>query len=455
MFKHSVRLLIAFILLAMVVPNFAQDDLYIPIGSDDRFNWDSLQAFADANDFTGEELTIFGPWITVDEGHVEAVIDYFEWATGATVDYTGSDDFEQLIRVNVESGDPPNLAVFPQPGLAADFAADGNLVPLGEETGDWLNENYAAGSSWVALSTYADENGNDQVFAFPYKIDVKSLVWYVPDNFADAGYEVPETMEELIALSEQMVADGNTPWCIGLESGGATGWPATDWVEDIMLRTQSPEVYDQWVENEIPFDDERVVNAIQTFGMFAKDSEWVAGGPSAVATTSFRDAPNGLFSVPADCFMHRQASFITSFFPEDAELGVDVDFFYFPEFESEDLGSPVLGAGTLFAMTEESPAAFAFIEFLKTPLAHEIWMSRAGFLTPFQDVNPDTFADDVLRGQNEILLNATTFRFDASDLMPGAIGAGAFWTAMVDFVNGDEAEDVASFVQRTWEELGE
>jgi alpha-glucoside transport system substrate-binding protein len=75
---------------------------------------------------------------------------------------------------------------------------------------------------------------------FPYKADVKSLVWYVPENFEDAGYEVPGTMEELKALTEQIVADGETPWCIGLGSGGATGWPATDWVEDMMLRTQPP-----------------------------------------------------------------------------------------------------------------------------------------------------------------------------------------------------------------------
>jgi hypothetical protein len=107
---------------------------------------------------------------------------------------------------------------------------------------------------------------------------VKSLVWYVPENFEDAGYEVPETMEELKALTEQIVADGETPWCIGLGSGAATGWPATDWVEDIMLRTQPPEVYDSWVTNEIPFNDERVVNAIETFGMFARNDDWVQGG---------------------------------------------------------------------------------------------------------------------------------------------------------------------------------
>jgi alpha-glucoside transport system substrate-binding protein len=298
-----------------------------------------------------------------------------------------------------------------------------------------------------------DENGEDQVFVFPYKQDLKSIVWYVPDNFADAGYDIPETMEDLLALSQQIVDDGGTPWCIGIESGGATGWPATDWVEDILLRTQPPEVYDGWVTNEIPFTDERIVSALDTFGTFLFSEGWVNGGTAAVATTSFRDAPQGLFTVPPQCYMHRQASFIASNFPEDVELGVDANFFYFPSFAEKDLGNPVLGAGTLFGIFEDSEVARGFIEYLKIPFAHEIWMSRAGLLTAHSGVNLAAYADDILRGQGEILLNATTFRFDGSDLMPNAIGAGAFWTAMVEFVNGESAADVAAMVQEAWDNL--
>jgi len=260
-------------------------------------------------------------------------------------------------------------------------------------------------------------------------------------------------MEELLALSKQIVADGGTPWCIGLGSGGATGWPATDWVEDIMLRTQPPAVYDGWVSNEIPFNDERIVAAIDTFGMFAKNDAWVDGGAASVASTDFRDSPQGLFNVPADCYMHHQASFIPSFFPEGTELGVDADFFYFPAFAEGDLGNPVLGAGTLFGMTKESAATRALLDFLKTPLAHEIWMAQSGFLTPHKGVNIDAYANDALKGQGEILLNATTFRFDASDLMPGAVGAGSFWTGMVDYVGGASAQEVADAIQASWDEI--
>ncbi|MGV0877201.1 ABC transporter substrate-binding protein [Martelella sp. FLE1502] len=429
-------------------------DLKFPVGEDSRFNWDSYNQFAEAHgDISGQTLTVFGPWLGPDKDLVESVIAYFEEATGANVEYSGSDSFEQQIVIDTQAGSPPNIAVFPQPGLAADLAAKGLLTKLPAEVGEFLSENYAAGDSWVDLSSYTGKDGEKALYAFPYKADVKSLVWYVPDNFDDAGYEVPETMEDLKALTEQIVADGGTPWCIGLGSGGATGWPATDWVEDMVLRTQPPEVYDQWVTNEIPFNDPRIVNAIEEFGWFAKNDKFVDGGAAAVASTDFRDSPKGLFSSPPKCYMHKMASFIPSFFPEGTELGLDADFFYFPAYEGEDLGKPVLGAGTLFGITKDSPAAQAFIEFLETPIAHEVWMAQSGFLTPFTGVNPEAYANDALRGQGEILTNATTFRFDGSDLMPGKIGAGAFWTGMVDFVGGQSAEQAATNIQNTWDSI--
>lgn len=413
------------------------------------FNWDSLEAFAAEHDLSGQTLEITGPWIGPDGELVESILTYFEEATGATVNYSGSDSFEQDIVIATQAGSAPNIAVFPQPGLASDMAALGLLTPLAEGTADWVRENYAAGDSWVSLGTYEDDAGEENLYGFFYKVDVKSLVWYSPEAFDEAGYEVPTSMEELIALSDQIVADGETPWCIGLGSGAATGWPATDWVEDMLLRTQPPEVYDGWVTNEIPFTDERIVGAIEAFGQFALNDDYVAGGSSAVATTDFRDSPAGLFTYPAECYMHRQASFIPTFFPEDAEA----DFFYFPSYEEADLGNPVLGAGTLWAITEDSPAAHVFIEFLQTPIAHELWMAQSGFLTPHSGVNLDVFPTEAQRSMNEVLLGATTFRFDGSDLMPGEIGAGAFWTGMVDYTSGASAEDVAAAIQERWDSI--
>ncbi len=398
-------------------------------------------------------VSVFGPWLGPDQENVEAVLDGFAKATGHDYSYVGSDSFEQQVRIDAAAGSAANVSVFPQPGLAADLASAGQLTPLASGTADWVRENYAAGQSWVDLGTFSGPIGADDLYGFFYNVALKSLVWYNPENFDDAGYEVTNSMEELKALSDQIVADGGTPWCIGLGSGGATGWPATDWVEDLMLRTQSPAVYDQWVSNDIKFNDPRVVAAIEEFGAFARNDDYVAGGANAVATTDFRDSPKGMFSSPAQCYMHRQASFIPAFFPEGTVVGEDADFFYFPSYESKNLGNPVLGAGTVWGITNDSPEAHALMTYLQSTEANEIWMARKGFLTPHKGVDTSKFSDPTLRKMNDILLNATTFRFDASDLMPGGVGAGSFWTGMVDYSGGKPAKEVADGIQASWDSL--
>ena len=447
------KLMLGAALAALSVGSLQAAELKFKPGEDAKFNWASYEQFKKNVDLSGENLTISGPWLGADKDLFMSVVAYFEEATGATVQYAGSDSFEQQIVIDTGAGSAPNVAVFPQPGLAADLASKGYLVPLGDENRDWLKENYAAGQSWVDLGTYKNKAGEPTFYGFPFKADLKSLVWYIPENFEDAGYEVPETMEDLKALTEQIVADGGTPWCIGLGSGAATGWPATDWVEDMMLRTASPETYDKWVTNEIPFDDPAVVNAIEEFGWFARNDDFVDGGAGAVATTDFRDSPKGLFSSPPKCYMHKMASFIPSFFPEGTELGVDADFFYFPAYAGKDFGKPVLGAGTIFAITKDSKAAQEFVKFLEIPIAHEVWMAQSGLLTAYKGVNLDAYANSTLHKQGEILLNATTFRFDGSDLMPGKIGAGSFWTGMVDYTGGKDAKEVASEIQKSWDAL--
>ncbi|CDN96010.1 ABC transporter substrate-binding protein [Agrobacterium tumefaciens] len=430
-------------------------DLKFAPGGDAKFNWKSYEDFKAAHaDLKGQTLTIFGPWRGEDEALFQSVLAYFADATGVNVRYSSSENYEQQIVIDTQAGSPPNIAILPQPGLLADLAAKGFLVPLGDKTADWVKENYGAGQSWVDLGSYKGKDGNKAYFAFPFKADVKSLVWYVPENFEEAGYKVPESMEDLFKLTDQIVADGGTPWCIGLGSGGATGWPATDWVEDLMLRTQPLDVYQKWTTNEVKFTDPAVVEAINEFGKFAKNEKYVSGGVAAVASTDFRDSPKGLFDIPPKCYLHHQASFIPSFFPEGTKVGTDADFFYMPTYASKpDLGKPVLGAGTLVTITKEAPAAKAFVEFLQTPIAHEVWMAQSSFLTPYKGVNVETYANEQMKRQGEILTTATSFGFDGSDLMPGKIGAGAFWTGMIDFVGGKSADQVASDIQKAWDGL--
>ncbi len=425
---------------------------HLPFASGEGpFSWDSYEAWAaDAPDLAGKQITIFGPWLTPEDDIFRSVLAYFSDATGADVVYTGSDGFEQQILIDAEAGSAPNIAVFPQPGLAAVMAGKGQLSPLSDDIKSWVADNYAAGQSWVDLGSYPDADGNTQMYGFFYNVNLKSIVWYSPENFEDAGYEVPETFEDLKALTEQIVADGETPWCIGLGSGGATGWPATDWVEDIMLRTQPPEVYDGWVTNEIKFSDERVLAAMEEFGWFALDDAKVSGGSAGVASTDFRDSPKGMFASPPQCYMHRQASFASAFFPEDVVVGEDADFFYLPGFAEKDLGSPVLGGGTLMAVSNPGDGVDELMEFFTLPFAHEVLMAQTGFLTPHKGANLDAYKDDTLRKQGEIMLGATTFRFDGSDLMPAAVGQGSFWTGMVDFTGGKSAAEVAAEIDASW-----
>ena len=449
--KKNLFLSAAIAALALSTPALAE--LKYKPGEDAKFHWANFDDLKKV-DLKGETLTIFGPWRGDDEAHIQVVLEYFREATGADVKYSSSENYEQQVVIDTQAGSPANISVLPQPGLIADLASKGLLAPLTDADKAWMVENYGAGQSWVDIGTAKDKDGKPQFLGFSYKTDVKSLVWYSPENFKDAGYEVPKTMEELIALSDKIVADGGKPWCIGLGSGGATGWPATDWIEDIMLRTQTPDVYDKWVTNEVKFTDPAVTGAMDIFGSFAKNDAYVDGGAAGVASTDFRDSPKGLFTTPPKCYMHHQASFIPSFFPEGTKMGVDADFFYFPTYASKaELGKPVLGAGTLFTITKDSKSARAFIEYLKMPLAHELWMADGGFLTPLKSANPAAYANDAARKQGDIMATASTFRFDGSDLMPGKIGAGAFWTGMVDFVGGKSSADVGAEIQKAWDAI--
>ena len=294
--KKTLMFGVALAALALATP--ASAELKFKPGEDARFHWENFEELKKV-DLKGETLSIFGPWRGEDEALVRSMLDYFIEATGVTINYSSSENYEQQIVIDTQAGSPPNIAILPQPGLLQDLASKGLLTPLGDETAAFIKDNYGAGQSWVDLGTYKDKDGTAKFFAFPYKADLKSLVWYVPENFEEAGYEVPKTWEELQALTDKIVEDGGVPWCIGLGSGGATGWPATDWVEDIMLRTQPPEVYDKWTKNEIPFNDPAVVGALDIFAKLATNDKYVDGGRAAVVGDRFPRQPERPLRHPA------------------------------------------------------------------------------------------------------------------------------------------------------------
>ncbi len=396
-------------------------------------------------DLSGTEVEIFGAFVDVDASRFEESLQTFVEQTGIEVRYQGSGDFESLITIRAEGGDPPDIAAFPQPGLLYDLADSGHIVDLY----DWFDRDYLLqqyAESWLDI---AEHEG--AMLGTWYRTNVKSLVWYPKPEFDAAGYEIPETWDELIALSDQMVADGTPPWTIGIESAGATGWVATDWVEDILLRTAPPEVYDDWIIGEHPFDSPEVRRAVEVMSEIWMNEDYVLGGTTSILTVPFGDSPSPMFSDPPAAWLHRQASFIPGFFPDGVVVGEDVDFFYLPPIDEEQ-GSPVLTAGDVMGAMTDRPEVRAVMRYLTTGESTRAWLESGGFVSPHEDTPLDWYPTTVDRRYAEILFDADTVRFDASDMMPGSVGTGSFWTGMVNYVSGDDLGGVLENIDDTWPE---
>lgn len=377
----------------------------------------------------GDELTAFQ----------EAVFPFTE-ETGIGMAFEGTRDLAAVLTIRVEAGNPPDLAILPNPGQMHELAAQGVLVDISTFMDmDQLKSDYT--QSWLDLASY-----EATLYGIFYKVANKSLIWYNPKAFQAAGYEVPATWDELIALSDQIVADGKAPWAIGLESGAASGWPATDWIEDIMLRTAGPEVYDQWVAHEIPWADPAVKKAWETFGQIVGNEDYQYGGSTGTLATSFGDAPAPLFDDPPGAYLHRQASFITGFFPEGLVAGEDYDFFPFPPIDPQ-YGTPVLGGADLIVMFNDTPQARALMEYLAGPEPQEVWAAKGGFISPNKRVSLDAYPDELTRKMARMVVEAEIFGFDASDLMPAAVGAGSFWTGTLDYVGGEDLDAVLQEIE--------
>jgi len=360
----------------------------------------------------------------------------FEDATGITVNYIGNKNFESSIAIRVDAGDAPDIVDFPQPGLFAIFARNGDIVPVTDYIPDsWLSQQYNSG--WREFNTV---DGTE--YGVMHRYSGKSLVWYPKKSWDASGYEIPQTWDELLALTQQIADDGDTAWCIGIESGAATGWVATDWTEDLMLRTTSLDNYDAWVAGDLPFDSPEVKNAIETWSNIWFNDAYVYGGRSSIVSTAFGDAPGPMFQDPPQCWLHRQANFITSFFPEGAEYGVDYDFFYLPPVD-EQYGKPFLVAGDLIAMFNDRPEVRALMEYFTTPNSVSGWLEGGGAIAAQQTATREMYGSDLDWGVSQLVADATSFRFDGSDLMPGEVGAGSFWEHITSYVAGSEDLDTA------------
>ncbi|MBZ5739608.1 ABC transporter substrate-binding protein [Nocardioides mangrovi] len=415
----------------------------------DKSECSGLEQLADFGDLSGKSVSIYTSILPPEQQAQEDSYKLFTTCTGAAVKYEGSDQFETQLSVRVKAGNAPDIAYIPQPGLLKTLVGSGAVVEAPSQVSDNVDKWF--GEDWKSYGTV-----DGTFYAAPLGASVKSFVWYSPKMFKDNGWDIPETWDDMMKLTDQIAATGIKPWCAGIESGTATGWPATDWLEDVLLRDAGPDVYDQWVNHEIPFNDDVVATALDKVGAILKDPKYVNGGfgdVDSIATTAFQDA--GTPILKGDCGMMRMASFYAAQWPEGTKVTEDGDVFafYLPP-TNDQFGKPVLGAGEFVAAFDDRPEVQAFQTYLST----DVWANEKAKATPGGGwVSANTGLDSANLSSPIDKLSAeifqdpdATFRFDGSDQMPSAVGAGTFWTEMTAWITGESTSDALTNIENSW-----
>ncbi|HEU0242481.1 MAG TPA: hypothetical protein VFQ75_01165 [Candidatus Limnocylindrales bacterium] len=380
----------------------------------------SPAASAGGEDLTGQSVTVIGTWGGTEQDAFLAMVKPWEEKTGATVKYTGTRDLNTVLTTGVASGVLPDLAGLPGPGQMTEWAD--SLVDLGGvlDTATYTSETAAP---LVQLGTV-----NGKLVGVFIKTAVKGLIWYSPKTI-DITSGSTATWDDLSALATANKSKAAAEWCLGVESGAASGWPGTDWIEDIVLRQAGPDVYNSWWQGKTKWTDPAIKQAFQTFGEVVANSY---GGAKTINSTNFANAGDPLFKSPPGCLFLHQASFITGLGDfKTAKAGTDYDFVPFPDINPAYAGS-VEGAGDLFGMFHDTPAARSLMAYLVTAEAQDIWVKIGGALSA--NKNATSYPDDISKRSADLLLNAKTFVFDASDLMPTAMN-NAFWSGIVKYVS--------------------
>ncbi len=378
----------------------------------------------------GGTVTVLGTWGGSEQDSFLAMVKPFEDQTGVTVQYEGTRDLNAILTTRVQGGNPPDVAGLPGPGQMAEFARAGKLIDLSQVLDmNAMRQQYS--EDWITLGTV-----DGKPVGIFIKAAVKGSIWYNPKEFSKvSGGTPPKNWNDLMALSEKIANSGTAPWCIGLASGAASGWPGTDWLEDIFLRQAGPDKYDQWWQGKIAWTSPEVKQAWQTWGQIVANDKMVFGGRQGMLATNFQDAGNVLFTSPPRCYMMHQGSFITDFFVKanpNLKPVDDFNFFPFPDIDPQYSGS-IEAAGDLFGMFKDTPQARALIKYLTTPEAQTIWVKRGGAISPNKQVSLDAYPDPISKELAQTLTSAKIVRFDASDLMPEAMN-NAFWKAILDYV---------------------
>ena len=354
------------------------------------------------------------------------------------IKYIPATSFDTLIRSSVAGNNAPDIALFPQPGLLKDLQKQGKLQPL-----DDVLDMAKLQSSIVPGFLDAAAVGGKH-YGVPVSMNIKSLVFYNKPAFTAAGYTIPKTIDELMALTDKIKASGKAPWCIGLESGAATGWPGTDWIEELVLKQVGPDVYDKWVNHDVKFEDPQIKAAFDTYAKIALTSGNVFGGSKSIVSTAFGTAANPMFTTPPGCFLHKQGNFVTQkgFLSETIRAKIDTNLGVFPfpkgAFDTVEGGGDVAGLFT----KGDANVTKVLKELTEDPTFGGPWAgpSDRGFLSPHKDFDVSKYGNEITKSIAQIAYTATGIRFDGSDSMPAKVGAGSFWKGMVAYTSGQQDE---------------
>ena len=369
---------------------------------------------------SGKTVNVIGTWGGDEEKNFKAMVAPWEKETGNTVKYTGTRDINQILTTGVASGVLPDLAGLPGPGQMKQYAQAGALKPL-DDVLDMAKYKDETAKALVDLGTV-----DGKTVGVFIKAAVKGLIWYSP-KLHDYAASPPKTWDDLTSQAAANKGSAESTWCVGLESGAASGWPGTDWIEDIVLRTAGPQKYDDWWAGKLKWSSPEIKAAFQEFGKVVADAY---GGTNTVLTTNFEKGGDPLFKSPPGCEFHHQASFITGLGAfKAAKAGTDYNFFPFPDIDPQYTGA-IEGAGDLFGMFHDTPEAKSLIKYLVTAPAQDIWVKAGGALSA--NKNATDYPDDIAKRSAALLTDAKIFAFDASDLMPSAMN-NAFWKAILDY----------------------
>jgi alpha-glucoside transport system substrate-binding protein len=452
--RHDSVLLTALLLVALSVLALAS-----ACGDDDEGGGDGATespADGEAPDLSGETVRALGIWGEEEIDDFNAMVQPWKDDTGAEVDFTGTRDINSILTTQVSGGDPPDVAIPASLGIFQDLARDGSLTPLSECPGlaETVQEEYA--QSIVDLGTVDGE-----LYGIFMKAGNKATIWYNVPFFTDNDYQpltAESTFDDLLTLTEQIASEQEagehnvTPWSDAEEAGGGSGFPGSDWIQQIVLGEFGVEVYDQWVAHEIPYNDPQIKQAWEMFGQIVLDERFTLGGPQRALATRFSEGALPLFRDVAnpEAAMHYLGSFNANFitdptlgFPEGLEPGTDFDFFPFP-------GGGVTGDGNVMMLFNSDPKTCAFAEWMAGAESQEIWVARGGFTSLNNTVDLGMYPTDLDRRVAEQLTDPeAVFRFDADDAMPSGVGGdnGAVFTGILAYLSGGNLDEILAGIE--------